>query len=88
MITRLPSDLFTWSRWRRCNLFASFSARTPSIIANAGLIRERALGWCPGESLACRPKVGARAVLLREGDETSWCHLTEVEFVGVFGGEP
>ena len=85
-MTRLPADSFSWSRWRRFDLFMALgiACRREHILAARGMIRRHAVGWIEGERLACRPKPNSVAVMFLEGDEFTWCHLETAEFDAVF----
>ena len=86
VIPRLPSHSFTWSRWRRFNLFATLgmACRYDDITKNKVALRKYAVGWLEGEKLYCRPKVGCVAIMWLKDNEFTWCHLTNKEFIEIF----
>lgn len=81
MISRLTPAAFSWSRWRRFNLF---TCRYDIIISFKNVIRKYAVGYIEGEFLQCRPKPGLFAILFLKDGEFSWCHITDKEFKKVF----
>jgi len=85
-ITRLPSDSFSFSRWRKCDIFEKFGfkCRTYSILDNANIIKKYAIGFCLGEKLICRQKVDSVAIMFLIDDTFSWCHLRKEEFNSIF----
>jgi len=85
-IPKMHPDSFDWSRWRACDIFERFKVpwRESYIVANADLLRSCAVGYCRGESLACRPKSDTMAVMFIIDDEFQWCHMRNREFVEIF----
>jgi len=81
MIEKLSPNAFTWSRWRRFNLF---TCRYSIIVEFKNMIKRFAIGYIEGEKLYCRPKFKTYAVMFLKDDEFSWCHLTKKEFEEVF----
>jgi len=84
-LQRLPSDSFSWSRWRNCDIFERFhfGCRTYDILRRRHLLQEYAVGY--NDDLYCRRKKGCLGVMFLIDDSFSWCHLTEEEFEKVFG---
>ena len=50
-----------------------------------GLLVERAVGWCDGARVPCRPKADAVAVMFFKDGRHFWFHLRREEFRRVFG---
>lgn len=83
-IQKLPTDMFTWSRWRNGsenikslvgpwrfeNLTSPFSALKLLGVAE---------GWTFGRELSCRPKDEEIALMFRVGDDYGWLHLRSNE---------
>jgi hypothetical protein len=87
-IPYLPADSFDWSRWRAFTLFEDMAIphRTLSLVSNKARFKEKAIGYCRGDELSCRPKFGTYAVMFIHNDEWQWCHLTSLEFHAIFYG--
>lgn len=85
-IPRLPADSFDWIRWRAFSLFYDLAIphRTVNIVQNKHRIAEKAVGYCKGEELLCRPKPGTFAVMFDHNGEWQWCHLRREEFTSLF----
>jgi hypothetical protein len=85
-ISRIDSTHFDWLAWRNGSILEVFNvnSRTPSIIASKELLRRHAIGWCPSESVPCRPKVGCVSVMFYTDDRMWWTHITKEEFDVVF----
>jgi len=86
-LSKLPADSFTFSRWRKCDIFErfGFACCSRNILANSHIIRKYAVGWAKAESLFCRPKINNYAVMFLIDEEYSWCHLRNNEFRVIFG---
>ena len=88
-LPELDPTQFDWLSWRGGGFseFMGFPARLATITSEPGRseIRKRAVGWCRGESLACRPKVDEMAVMFFKDGEHRWFHMRKCEFVEVFG---
>lgn len=84
-VERLSSTVFTWSRWRRFDLFESLGmpARSTQILAYRSILRKHMVGYCRGEELLCRPKYNHYAVMFKKSNELMWCHLTQEEFYSI-----
>lgn len=83
---RLSSDKFTYSLWGAGSL-ATYGMKTRynSIVENRTLIRRDAVGYCPGELVDFRPKLGTMAVLFEPDNlDPFWTHLTREEFAACF----
>jgi hypothetical protein len=48
--------------------------------SGTAILRSKAVGWCCGEDLVCRPKAGCMAVMFWVSDGHYWFHLREKEF--------
>ena len=85
-LPRLPADSFTWSRWRRFNLFQEFKigARYSDIIRFNYVIQLYTVGYIEAQKLLCRPKKDCMAIMFLKDDQFSWCHLTKREFDEIF----
>lgn len=86
ILEKLPLDSFSWSRWRRFNLFAmiGIACRNGDIVFSKSKLRKYAVGYISGENV-CRPKENTMAVMWLEDSGYSWCHLTLDEFYKLFG---
>lgn len=84
MIPKMPSDSFTLSRWRVGNplLILGQQLRSNNIPRNK--IRDKAVGFCDAERLACRPKLNHKAVMFLYEEEYCWFHLRNKEFEECF----
>jgi hypothetical protein len=82
-ISRLPAHCFTWSRWRRFNLFneLSIACATNDILKAKEKLIPFIVGFIEGEKLYCRPKENCIAVMFYKENEYSWCHLFKHEFI-------
>lgn len=83
-LPKLAFSAFSWSRWRRFNLF---KCRYSNISQIGNCIRKYAVGYIKGEHLQCRPKENTYAILFLKDGEFSWCHLTSIEFEEIFKEE-
>lgn len=85
-LPRLPGDSFSWSRWRRFDLFnlLGIACRTGDIVLRSENLRKIAVGWTEGEQLLCRPKENTIAVMWLYNGSFSWCHLLTDEFIRIF----
>jgi len=85
---RLDSSLFDWLTWRNGNPLDVFDlpCRTSELTSSRGrwLLREHAVGWCPAESVPCRPKVGQIAVMFFKDGNLFWFHLRKHEVVSIW----
>ena len=85
---RLDPLLFSWGRWRRgCPLdVLGLECRSDALLSRRGraILRGKALGWCPGDQLVCRPKPGTVAVMFWIGDGHWWFHMMLDEFRAVW----
>jgi len=85
-IPRLPPDSFDWIRWRNFSLFYDMDIihRTYSIRQNKARFADKAIGYCRGGELFCRPKQNHFAVMFLHNDIWQWCHFTAEEFHALF----
>lgn len=86
MPPKLQSSLFTWLKWRNGSP-ADFlvPCREDALVGIRHRLRKAAIGYCNAENLACRPKVGCKAVMFElESDVRFWFHLTNREFERIF----
>lgn len=85
-LEQMSPSQFTHECWAAGSL-AKFGLETryASIKQSRGLIRQHAIGYCPGPSLYFRPKPDSMAVMFWTQDEdTFWTHLTAREFAACF----
>jgi len=87
-LDRLDSSAFDWLTWRNGTILDvfGFSSRSASILANKTKLQKHAVGWCPAEQLACRPKLKCKAVMFYKGDTIFWTHIRDEEFKEIWGG--
>jgi hypothetical protein len=78
--------VFDWITWRACDIFAreQFRCRSDDLVAKAAFLRKHAIGYCPGESLVCRPKTEHVGVMLVIDDVPMWFHMRNSEFGAIF----
>jgi len=83
---RLGVDSFSWSRWRKCDIFSkfNFACRKSSIIRMRNIIKRYAVGYIKADELRCRCKYGEYAVMFLVDGEFQWCHLKKDEFKIIF----
>ena len=88
-LTRMYEDSFSWTRWRRFDLYdrLNIPCRELFIEAKRRRIKQHAVGWIEADKLRCRPKPRCKAVMFLAGGEFSWVHMTDAEFEIVFKGE-
>ena len=85
MLEKMHATSFDWLSWRGEGVLRlGFRQREAIIIANADLIKKHAVGYCIGEELICRPKIGTIGVMFLKDDEFFWTHLTRKEFKIIF----
>jgi len=86
VIPKLNSTLFGWQTWRGGTLYdLGIVCHRDHFIRNfKDILREYAVGYCRGESLACRPKLDTYAVMFCKGDLTFWTHFTSALFKEMF----
>lgn len=85
-IERMYPEQFTYDLWAGGSL-ATFGVATRylSIVQHRLLIRQHAIGYCPGQLLHVRPKTDCVAVMFWTPEETTfWTHLTANEFTICF----
>ncbi len=85
-ISQWPVDSFSASRWRSFDLFTrfNFECKRRGILSNCNIIQEYAVGYCPGESLFCRPKTYCTEVMFLIDEEYQLCHLKNFVFDTIF----
>lgn len=84
---RLPSHVFTWSRWRAGNIAElGIRCRYAHITSPQGksILKKYAVGYHKGEALLCRPKTNEVAIMFFKDGRHFWFHLREPEFLKVF----
>lgn len=85
MIQRMHGVSFNWSKWRSgCLLDLGLLTRYKNIIEGKEIIKKYAIGYCPGESVICRPKIDRVAVMFLKDDLLFWNHLLKKEFDEIF----
>jgi hypothetical protein len=89
-LRKLNSSLFDWQTWRSGTLLdiGVGENRFESIIRARNLIKSKAVGYCRGEHLLCRPKNNCYGVMFYHKDIHFWTHLTEKEFNLIFNKCP
>jgi len=88
MLEKMHGVSFTASRWRAgCLADLGLVFKDYVIIANAGVVRRYAIGWCEGEALVCRPKEDHVAVMFEKDGVWFWNHLRKNEFQFIFERE-
>ena len=85
-IEQLHGQSFNWLTWRAGNLTEMLNLRTREdvIVSNKNTIRKYAIGWCPSESLVCRPKINEVGVMFLTKDIEWWTHFRIKEFLVCF----
>ena len=86
VIPQLDSSVFTWERWRAGSIHdLGVPCRKEWILSpyGIGILRDLIVGYCDGERLGCRPKIGEVAVMVEKNGETFWFHLRKEEFEGI-----
>ena len=88
MLEKLDSTLFTWLNWKAgsihdLGLFCRYYDITS--VKGVPILHKYAIGWCYGENLMCRPKIGQIAIMCFKDDEEFWFHIRKNEFEEVFG---
>lgn len=87
MLAKLDSSYFTWLNWRAGSIKElGIFCRYADITSACGkkILRSHAVGWCRGENLMCRPKVGQIALMCFKDGEHLWFHIRKKEFEEVF----
>jgi hypothetical protein len=87
LIPKAPIDEFDWISWRNGYhiwIKLGFSARYYNIIDNKKILQRYAVGYRHGSEVF-RPEENEFAVLFLIDDIFGWTHLTEKEFLYVFG---
>ena len=87
--SQMNPSLFCWSTWRIGGEFIADLGLVlrKKLITKGGMrmaIRKHTVGYCDGESLMCRPKIGHKAVMLYKDGEHGWFHLRNDEFESIF----
>lgn len=78
---------FDWLTWRSGSIIdvLKIPHRTELIIANKGIIRKHAIGYCIADKIPCRPKKDHVAVMFNTGELYNWwTHLSTNEFKTCF----
>ena len=87
IIPRLDSSLFTWLLWEAGSSHdLDIICRYSEIISKRGksILKKHCIGWCYGESLMCRPKIGEIAIMCFKDDVEFWFHIRLNEFLEIF----
>lgn len=86
MLQHMDGSQFDWLSWRAGDPHRMFgvSARTLSLRVAHETIRQYAIGWCRGENVLCRPKVGQIAVMFEIAEQRGWFHMRQHEFESIF----
>ena len=87
MLERIDESLFDWLTWRAGNIYdlGVPLCREYYILQFSYLIKECAIGYCPGEKLLCRPKKNEVGVMCLKNEKLFWFHLRRKEFEKIFG---
>jgi aminoglycoside phosphotransferase (APT) family kinase protein len=82
----MDATQFDWGLWRSGDPWSEFQipCRSWALIANKGILRRYAVGWCRGENLICRPKLGHTAVMFWKGKNQFWFHFRNEEFEAIW----
>lgn len=85
-VPRLSSELFTYDIWQRGSIhsFGIDHFRTENVHEHAPKFRNNVVGYCPGESLNCRPKINETALMCEYEGERFWFHVRNIEFVKIW----
>jgi len=85
-IPKSDSSLFTYFLWEGGSVSTIFGwkHRYESLVAHKDELCLYARGYCLGEELSVRPKIGWYAVMLEYEDTIWWNHFTEKEFLEIF----
>lgn len=86
-LPNIDNSAFTWNRWRNHSIAdLAIACRFKQITSTRGrnILNNKALGWCNGTSLLCRPKEKHKAVMFWLNDMRFWFHMRSNEFVEVF----
>jgi hypothetical protein len=83
----IDSSIFDWLTWRADNLWFAFKIQyhTNALLASQEILRRYAVGWCRGERLLCRPKIGTIAVMFYKDGVYFWTHFRKVEAWLIWG---
>ena len=88
IIPKLDSTLFDWLTWRDGSIHDLDIQRCRYALITSphgkSQLQKYAIGWCYGENLMCRPKIGEIAVMFEKDDIRFWFHLRRIEFIEVF----
>lgn len=89
MLARMSGESFDWLKWNAGTMveLLGVNCRYEDIKNKAAVLRRYAIGYCPGESLVCRPKHNCVGVMFLKEDTEFWTHLTAKEFLEVFKNE-
>ncbi|MBU0847094.1 hypothetical protein KKH23_07860, partial [Patescibacteria group bacterium] len=84
---RLDGSNLDWQAWRhgtpmelglRCRYYSLCS------VEGKRIIREKCIGWCPGEETLARPKRNQTGIAFFHNDEKFWFHIRNHEFKEIF----
>ena len=82
--------LFTFDRWLAGSIKdLGVPCREKWILSGYGrrILLKAIDGWCPAESLPCRPKVDHVAVMVDLNGDSFWFHLRRSEFMQLYEQE-
>jgi hypothetical protein len=84
---KIDSTLFDWLGWRSGSpVDFLVPCRSEALVGIRKQLQDHAVGWCRGENLQCRPKVGHKAVMFFKDGTQFWFHVTNEEFEAIFTG--
>lgn len=87
MIIKMHGHSFDFATWRGGHITElGISCRFDDIVRHQDILRQYAIGWCPGEEVICRPKKECIGVMFLKDDQLFWFHLSCREFDIVFKG--
>lgn len=87
MIDKIDSSYFTWQIWRANDFFSEFGIPIRYNFIQKKNILEKAIGFCEGAGLLCRPKYNTYAVMFWDGNTEWWTHFSKYEFERIFRNE-
>jgi hypothetical protein len=77
--------MFTQEGWEGSGFLAlGLKFEYSSLVAARQLLRQHAVGWCPGEELQFRQKENQVGVACERDADAFWFHLRNNEFYEVF----
>lgn len=84
---RLNGNVLDWQAWRHGTPSdIGLQCRYYSLCSEEGkrIIREKCIGWCPGEETLARPKINETAIAFSNNGDPFWFHIRNNEFKEIF----